>query len=809
MAESTLPRELQLIIEDIVEQNVHLLEWEVFGNTTEDMRVVLTWRRIDGKAGDIQKSKWLNAKQFGNNNDGDDADDYVEDYWEKDSHNNDSPIDEKERQRKMKELAEEAERQRKKRELEEQQYSKGRKQDEKKKKEEEERKRKLEEEEKRKKEKALRDAEEAKKKKEEAERKQKEEAERKKKEEAERKKKEEAERKQKEEDERKKKEVELQKKKKEEEERKKKEEAERKRKEEEERKRKEKEDEERRRKQELEDQEKERKRKEVEEEKLRMKKREQEEQEYNRRKNELADKENQEKLKQLEQEEKRRKLVLLEDEQKERKKREFEEQEYNRRKQELEDAENRRKANDLDDKENRRSEEEARKREEEDRKRKARELEDEKNQKRQSLHDNDADDFVDLNARKSHSKEHAMRMLQMQRNKLSESIDNAGMDDNEMKRRFPDGPPGDNPLRNGLGLGNGETDLSVAYGAGSGFNLSFDTDTLQTGYGVEYDGAHYKSSKIKRYSLKQPTAFVSKTRVGAPVIRVISQTFDTKGWQGCVDCQYNDFCDRPKHKDEYMHMLFEDAKNRLDHPINQSLLEGCDCNVCTGGAVHNGCFYRELLRLKSEYLVFDKYNYCFCCECIPFKYRRICLRREMALLRAEDQDHYYRLTNHDGDDGIIRHQLQWSDDSNYGSDDEDENYEEGKFQAVLLDDIPLKITKDDKISFRDCPDCQCNGFCDNIRHKKIYQMLLHIDDEDFEELDDDCWCLVCEFKGAAHSGCAEREIRRLKYDCLLFDVRNLCYCHECVPFKYRKVCLRQEMKKRRNGRRTENLYALL
>ena len=45
----SLPRELMLIIDDIVNQNNHLLEWEVFGNATEDMRVVLTWRRLDSK----------------------------------------------------------------------------------------------------------------------------------------------------------------------------------------------------------------------------------------------------------------------------------------------------------------------------------------------------------------------------------------------------------------------------------------------------------------------------------------------------------------------------------------------------------------------------------------------------------------------------------------------------------------------------------------------------------------------------------------------------------------------------------------
>ena len=51
----SLPRELKLIIDDIASQNVHLLEWEVFGNAEEDMRIVLTWRYSDAKK---------NAKQF-------------------------------------------------------------------------------------------------------------------------------------------------------------------------------------------------------------------------------------------------------------------------------------------------------------------------------------------------------------------------------------------------------------------------------------------------------------------------------------------------------------------------------------------------------------------------------------------------------------------------------------------------------------------------------------------------------------------------------------------------------------------------
>ena len=68
----------------------------------------------------------------------------------------------------------------------------------------------------------------------------------------------------------------------------------------------------------------------------------------------------------------------------------------------------------------------------------------------------------------------------------------------------------------------------------------------------------------------------------------------------------------------------------------------CCCNVCTGGAVHNGCVYRELLRLKTDCKLFDKRNFCFCRVCVPFKYRKMCLRQELRLMRLEGKDIYYR-----------------------------------------------------------------------------------------------------------------------------------------------------------------------
>ena len=168
----------------------------------------------------------------------------------------------------------------------------------------------------------------------------------------------------------------------------------------------------------------------------------------------------------------------------------------------------------------------------------------------------------------------------------------------------------------------------------------------------------------------------------------------------------------------------------------------------------------------------------------------------------------FRLT-YDGDDGKEGYhppKNDDSDDSNYHSDNEYDIIDrEQEINAMYLDDLDIELTKEDKFDFRNCIDCQFNGFCDDIRHKKLYVMLLRIDDEDFDQLEEDCGCLVCAFKGAAHSGCAEREIKRLRYDLLLFDKRNLCYCLECVPFKYRSICLRQEMKLlRRNG--NINLY---
>ena len=128
--------------------------------------------------------------------------------------------------------------------------------------------------------------------------------------------------------------------------------------------------------------------------------------------------------------------------------------------------------------------------------------------------------------------------------------------------------------------------------------------------------------------------------------------------------------------------------------------------------------------------------------------------------------------------------------------------------VIALDDVDMELNQQDKIEFRNCLDCSFNGFCDDVRHKVLYKLLLRLDVEEFNQLDEECSCLVCEFKGAAHSGCARREIIRLKYDFRLYDKRNLCYCPQCVPFKYRTMCLRQEMKLLRR-RKNVDLYCNL
>jgi len=703
MSEGSLPRELQLIIDDIVKQNGHLLEWEVFGNTTEDMRAVLTWRRIDF--------------------------------------------------------------------------------------EEEERKRKEEEE-------RLRKEEEERKRKEEEERRKAEEEERKRKEEEERKRRQEEER-IKQEEERKKLEEER---KRLEEERKRLEEEERKRKEEEERRRKE--EEERRR---------------AEEERRRL-----EEEERIRAEIERLRLEEEARLKAIEDERKRLEEIerkRLEEE--ERKRREMEEVDLNARiprtREQVKGMLQRQRSvlnitvgeAELDDDEvDKRfphgiqdsifghdwdpqcmTAEYSKQHNVGDADAEAAywNPEDESNKRKGAKDGADGEEIGPDGSRRyatDGAEDYMVEGYDRDRKspyypEIYKGFEGKGPDPSDPRTRWY-WYPGYFP---GMYLGSGASNMYD----GKGF--SFNPKTMAHGYEIEYHGQNYHSKRVKKRKMRGMK--MNDRRYSRPVFRKIGPYTGSKARESCVDCKLNDFCDDPRHKDEYWHMLYHDSLSP-----QPDTFDDCECSVCTGSAVHNGCFFRELLRLKTQFRTFDKHNYCYCSVCIPFKYRRMCLRQEFKLFRRDRQDHYYRLTDNTGDDGVVRFEIEW------GSEDSDAEDVPGYgfMQAIALTEIKLKLTKDDKLSYRDCPDCQCNGFCDNIRHKKIYMMLLRIDDIDFNELQDNCWCLVCEFKGAAHSGCAEREIRRLKYDLRIFDVRNLCYCNQCVPFKYRKKCLRQELKEKRRRR---------
>jgi len=143
-------------------------------------------------------------------------------------------------------------------------------------------------------------------------------------------------------------------------------------------------------------------------------------------------------------------------------------------------------------------------------------------------------------------------------------------------------------------------------------------------------------------------------------------TINKKSWQLCQDCRFSGFCDYQKHKDEYMLQLIQDANS--DISSNQA----CACNVCNGGAVHNGCVYRELVRLRNDFKLFDKQNLCSCSLCIPFKYRTICLREELRRMKMNGNDIYYRLS-YTGNDGrtakkvlsLIEEESDDSSDSNF------------------------------------------------------------------------------------------------------------------------------------------------
>ncbi|XP_066925342.1 dentin sialophosphoprotein-like [Clytia hemisphaerica] len=392
----------------------------------------------------------------------------------------------------------------------------------------------------------------------------------------------------------------------------------------------------------------------------------------------------------------------------------------------------------------------------------------------------------DINTRKE-----AMKVLEIKRHRLSIDVDNA-----------------QDPLLNGVinSLTNGHSE-EHKLGArelreSNMLSLAVDTGT----YG-EDDAPMQKKFELPKIAIKDKIIEEPDINKHGSVARLKPTMYSDSvtGWERCVDCKYNSFCDDLVHKSEYMAILLNDRENDTVDT------EDCKCNVCNGGAVHNGCVYRELLRLKTEYRLFDKRNLCLCSTCIPFKYRKVCLRQELRNLRREGVDLYYRLTYH-GDDGKEGYHPNIND--YYVESDEEEETENHPFSGVsfknvlCLDDVDMELTNEDKINFRNCVDCSFNGFCDDLRHKKLFKLLLRLDVEEFDDLDDDCSCLVCEFKGSAHSGCARREIIRLKYDFLLYDKRNLCYCPQCIPFRYRSMCLRQEMKLLRR-RKNVDLYCNL
>lgn len=377
------------------------------------------------------------------------------------------------------------------------------------------------------------------------------------------------------------------------------------------------------------------------------------------------------------------------------------------------------------------------------------------------------------------SKEAAKKMLEMQRNKFKMSIDEAAFDNDEVTDMLP--------------KKNGSLNISMD-------NIPEDHSSGKIEVKGGEKNSKKKSDKLSGKKSQNKANDENLFRIKPLNDLVLGKT----GWECCVECKHNGFCDDLVHKAEYLTIILGDVENDPNADA-----EVCSCYVCKSGAVHNGCVYRELMRLKTDYRLFDRRNLCLCNVCVPFKYRKMCLRQELRLLRKNGKNLYYRLTHHgeDGNEGY--HPNEFREYSNDNFDQEDETNEmandDKPIDAMSLDEIDLDLVNADKIDFRNCIDCQFNGFCDNLRHKKLYLLLIHIDDEDFEDLEDECGCLVCEFGGAAHSGCVQREMKRLKYDVLLFDKRNLCTCRECVPFKYRSICLRQEMKLLRRNHGV-NLY---
>ena len=97
-----------------------------------------------------------------------------------------------------------------------------------------------------------------------------------------------------------------------------------------------------------------------------------------------------------------------------------------------------------------------------------------------------------------------------------------------------------------------------------------------------------------------------------------------------------------------------------------------------------------------------------------------------------------------------------------------------------------------------CADCQHSAFCDDRFHKELYLEILQYD-LSREPIEESCWCHVCKSGAAVHNGCLFREVLRLKNNFKVFDRRNMCYCENCVPYRHRAVCLREELRQVRRG----------
>merc|ERR1712096_580735 len=110
----------------------------------------------------------------------------------------------------------------------------------------------------------------------------------------------------------------------------------------------------------------------------------------------------------------------------------------------------------------------------------------------------------------------------------------------------------------------------------TGRYIGYDGRDLGTNKTNVYGNELFVSKRVKKKKLKP-----KMWGPGAPVIRIVEPCFDAKGWEKCVDCKYNDFCDKPRHKDEYIHLRWEDEK-KSDEELMEEAQEECTCTVCSG-----------------------------------------------------------------------------------------------------------------------------------------------------------------------------------------------------------------------------------